>query len=166
MGTTSQEHASTWVNLRANSYYLALSNQRCWKCKASTHLVAVGLPIGYEEEVEPGRWQRAPEPTLLRNIHRLSPHVVERLCAGHKGYRFAQSKSAKISYWFNHCLHCDAKQGDHMAHSQPGGAFFPTTPEEAAGVVLVNVAEPIEVSAGGFSLGIGLIEHMHVYARP
>lgn len=161
-----EPRVTTWKSVRAGRYYVVLSGQTCWKCSNRTKMVAVGLPTGYESLGDGGRWYRSPTPAIARNVTKLSDQVAERICAGHVGFRFGISKSAKISYWFNHCLTCGAKQGDHMAHTQPGGAFFPTSTAQAAEMDLVAIPEPIELVAGELSDGIALIDSMHVYDLP
>lgn len=63
----------------------------------------------------------------------------------------------------NHCA-CGAPLSDFFLHSEPGGAFFPTSPEEVEGIILreLPVAGPFKVEA---SYGQVYLDLIGVYAR-
>ena len=48
----------------------------------------------------------------------------------------------------NHCQHCDAKLGDFFMHGEPGGAFFPTSPEQANKMIIFRINERFDANCG------------------
>ncbi|MET0399836.1 MAG: DUF5710 domain-containing protein [Longimicrobiaceae bacterium] len=126
--------------------YLALSAQPCWRCSNQVDVVALGvlrfrdLAAEAEQEGETGRaynfegeggWVAMPADTLhlLTHVARLPDRAVEAIRQRAPRFRLDVSKAAG-RYYMNHCQACGAHLGDYFMHSEPGGAFYPTTAEE------------------------------------
>jgi hypothetical protein len=57
-----------------------------------------------------------------------------------------------FGYLMNHCENCGAKLGDFFMHSEPGGAFFPTSPQEAQRMTLIRINERFDANCSvGFT---------------
>ena len=69
------------------------------------------------------------------------------------GYKKQYSRAADMSYYANTCQ-CGALFGDHYLVSEPGGAFFPEDPADAARIVISRVpcSSPLLIQ-GDYSAG-------------
>jgi hypothetical protein len=145
--------------LRSPYYFLVESKSDCWKCGSSTRVHAFMLPeeheqFEYADETDEGftlgsprgYWERYGERGKVSNVYGLSPSVLAQLRSHTSGYKPAYSQQAGETYYMNHCEHCGAKLGDFYMHSEPGGAFFPTSPAEASIMVLHKVEAPFEAN--------------------
>ncbi len=72
-----------------------------------------------------------------------------RRCTGriNPAYRRRFSKTASARYYMNHCA-CGAQLGDFYMHSEPDGAFFPTTRNAARAIRLreLRLRGPITIT--------------------
>lgn len=84
----------------------------------------------------------------VSNIHSLSPQVVRQIRRFTESFKQACSKTDGSRYFMNHCQHCGAKLGDFFIHSEPGGAFFPTSPEQANKMILFRINERFDANCG------------------
>ncbi|WP_053162779.1 hypothetical protein [Pseudomonas brassicacearum] len=67
-------------------------------------------------------------------------------------FKQAYSKTTGSCYLMNHCENCGAKLGDFFMHSEPGGAFFPTSPQEAKRMTLIRINERFDANCSvGFA---------------
>jgi hypothetical protein len=134
------------ANVRAASYYVARTHMCCPHCGVDTPLTAVALGPDHEtldEEAE--AWHSIPANALLFHLQAVSYAVHVRL-------RGAAPNLCFDSYWVNHCEHCDRVLGDHEVHGEPGRGFTPLCEDDAANIVLTEIAEPFEALAAGYSL--------------
>lgn len=90
-----------------------------------------------------------PDLYLFSGIQYLPGELLEALRRVNPGYRKCLSKTAGASYYMNHCI-CGAQLGDFYMHSEPGGAFFPTTPRAARAIRLhrLKVQGPLAITGG------------------
>jgi len=93
--------------------------------------VAAESFIGRGESKEPVE----PDLYLFSGIESLPQELLGALRRVNPGYRKRFSKTAGMSYYMNHCS-CGAQLGDFYMHSEPGGAFFPATPQAARAIRL------------------------------
>lgn len=112
--------------------YAVESKTPCWRCdnQPSVATVAAESFISRDsgEPVEPDLY-------LFSGIEHLAPELLEAMRKVNRGYRRRFSKTVGASYYMNHCV-CGAQMGDFYMHSEPGGAFFPTTPQAARAIRL------------------------------
>ena len=151
-------------NLRSPSYYVARTNAACRNCGLSTRLLALALPRTHETlengspagealPDEPGTdtWQHADVDAFLFYVEQLPHHVQRQLRQISPGYRQARSAATQSVYWVNHCEHCGALLDDYELHCEPEGAFMPCSEAEAGKIHLLQILEPIEALAAGYS---------------
>lgn len=149
-------------NTRAASYMIVGAHEWCWKCGAETRVWAVGLPDAHESANvvsspsdlggEGEGWSRAGYTGVATFIEHVSPAAAHRLSIAAPLFHPDYSRAAEARYWMNHCEHCGAKIGDFNLHSEPDGAFFPTTPEGMQRVEVALVSEAILLACGGIGL--------------
>ena len=157
------EHAPEF-QVRAPYYYIIQSASDCWKCSNSTRVFAFMLPEEHEQfeyiddeegfslERNLGEWQCHGYRGTVGSVHSLSPSVNKQIRRFTANFKPAYSKTAGHRYTMNHCEHCGAKLGDFYMHSEPGGAFFPTSPEQASKMTLIPVNERFDGNCGvGFA---------------
>lgn len=163
------------IQIRASSYFIAETAKPCWKCGKLTKVFGFVIPAGHEvlEEVELDdcgsrglnsaesielQWVICNEPVIIHFIEYLPQMVIKRVQQLTRHYSVDHSKQADGSYWMNHCEHCGMKQGDFNMYQEPGGAFFPTTREEAVEIILHQIDEPFTAGYGASSASIGYID--------
>lgn len=100
--------------------------------------LTLGSPRGY--------WDRYDERGKVSNAYGVSAAVLAQLRSHTSRYKPTYSLQAGETYFMNHCEHCGAKLGDFYMHSEPGGAFFPTSPAEASTMILQQFDAPFEAN--------------------
>jgi hypothetical protein len=142
------------ANLRARSYYIARTCVACPHCGASTLLIALALAPGHEQrDDELGDWQPVGANAFCFHIAAVSRTVYRRLRKHAPYFKFTSGGSAGESGWANHCQHCDLAIADAELHEEPGvHGFALCSAAHAAGIDLIEIAEPFEVSAAGYAL--------------
>ena len=147
--------------IRSPHYFVLESATDCWKCSRLTRVFSFMLPEQHEQfeyaqddeedlalTSNPGCWVCHGYRGTMSSLHGLSRPVINQLRLHTECYKPAYSKTAGITYYMNHCEHCAAKLGDFYMHSEPGGAFFPTSPTEASGMILHEVNERFDANGG------------------
>lgn len=109
--------------LLCGAVYLLQATGECYSCKRSTPMFGVmALPPMQEAGDEaPGD----EDSCILREITNMPAKLassIQKICGGL--FRMDHSHTADLTYWMNHCEHCDAKQGDFFVHG-PSGPFWP-----------------------------------------
>ncbi|WP_248767663.1 DUF5710 domain-containing protein [Pseudomonas sp. MWU12-2345] len=151
--------------VRAPYYYVMESISHCWGCSNLTRVFSFKLPEQHEEfdyyenEDEDftltsnlGEWKCHGYRGTVSNIDSLSPLVTKQIHRFTTKFKLAYSKTAGSRYLMNHCEHCGAKLGDFFMHSEPGGAFFPTSPDEAQRMTLIKINERFDANCSvGFA---------------
>lgn len=138
----------------AIGFCLAINRQQCWKCSRNTSVFCIAARDGYlaqdllyEDEasgkVDSVVWTPINTGTFIGNLTLLNGSVRRLLAERCPTYRIDFSRTAESSYFMNHCEYCDATLGDFYMHNEPGGAFFPTTEDEARQIELWRVDLPL-----------------------
>lgn len=118
--------------------HIVESATECWRCARVSSVATVAA----ESFVPRGESGEPVETDLyvFSGIEYLPEELVEEVRKVSPGYRRRFSKTAGVSYYMNHCASCNAPFGDFYMHSEPGGAFFPTTPRAARAIRLRRLA--------------------------
>lgn len=109
--------------LTCAAVYLLRAEGECYSCKKATPMFALmALPPIHEEGAEgPGD----EDDCMFREIGEMPANLLEAIKASAGPcFRPDHSRTAASRYWMNHCVHCDAKQGDFFVHG-PEGPFWP-----------------------------------------
>jgi len=109
--------------------YLLRSFQTCWKCRANQAVIAIATR--HLEESDPDALHEGDEPVVLENIEMMPASILQYILRVHPHYEKRPSKMAGSAYYMNTCS-CGAHFGDFFLHNEPGGAFFPTSEDEAS----------------------------------
>jgi|SRR5271154_521956 len=141
---------STTANLRSSGYYIAHARSRCERCKESSRVIALALPLGHEAQVD-GRWQRAEANAFIFYVAELPAPISRLLQQVAPLFSRKWGEGQRNPYWANHCEHCGSMISDDTLHCEPGG-FMPTQPTEAEAIVLSHVAEEFSADAAGYAL--------------
>jgi hypothetical protein len=135
------------ANVRAASYYIARTHIRCPHCGVNTQLTGVALAPDHETfDDEAEAWQSVAANAFLFNIQAVSCPVYSRLSRAAPNLCFASC------FWLNHCEHCRRELADHEVHGEPGRGFTPLNEDDAANILLTEIAEPFEALTAGYSL--------------
>lgn len=157
--TSELEHEPEY-RIRAPYYHIIESTSDCWKCSNWTRVFSFMLPEEHEQfdyveddedfslENNLGEWVLQEHRGTVGSIHSLSPSVLAQVRRFTTNLKQAYSKTAGHRYMMNHCEHCGAKLGDFFMHSEPGGAFFPTSPQQASKMTLVKINERFDANCG------------------
>ena len=131
--------------LVCQAVYLLRGMGECYSCKKPSPMFALMVlpPFavqGAQDEAldEDGSMLNAPTdlpPALVQAIHPLTGDL----------YRLDHSRMAGLSYWMNHCKHCDAKQGDHFVHG-PDGPFWPNDEAEMKTIEATRLDGPFRLA--------------------
>jgi len=111
--------------------YVLESSTSCWSCGGETLVVALGVEHleGLEQDDEESCM------VILSEIEDLPTELLKLISPRYSSLKRRYSKTADRRYYMNHCS-CGAPLGDFFLHSEPGGAFSPTSPNEAEHIVL------------------------------
>ena len=158
-------------NIRSPRYFLATTTRNCWRCAASTRVVAIVLPEEHEafyvgEGPADDRWQESVLPVVLSYVAYLTEPVAAQLRPLAPHYRIDLSQTTGTSYWMNHCEHCTAKLGDFDTVCEHGVGFSPRTTEQAAAIYLEEIAERFDTSCGGYTYIEWFADAMHSNLPP
>lgn len=139
-------------------FYLFFSSEPCWKCGEEQTVVALGVSGCHDEEYgfcSGGEGQSEEIILLVSNLSEIPEGLRSEIAKRHPRFKLHHSHTASSSYYANMCG-CGAHFGDFYLFSEPGGAFFPTSEEEAESVAYCElpIAEPLEV-VGNWSEGPG-----------
>lgn len=141
--------------------YLLTSSEPCWKCGTPQSVNAVAVHNLLEDGelvVDEGD---ETELLVLSDIVQMPFEVFKYVAQRNHRYMKRHSRTAGEVYYANTC-ECGANFGDFYLHSEPGGAFFPATDEEASAIQLelmpFSGSLPFDCS---YSVGVGqhILEH-------
>lgn len=140
-----QLNPQNW-SVQAQYYFVCESTTVCWKCSQITPVYAVALPSEsstWWEVDDRVAWLQEKHPGIMQYITEFSetpfqPDNVTLHSVLYKDF----SKSANLSYWMNHCIHCSIKQGDNALH-HPGKAFWPLSIPAAKQLKVYRYPRPI-----------------------
>ena len=127
------------------SVYSVEAKAACWKCDRSSRVATVAAESFLMRD-EPGQLVE-PDLYLFSEIEYMPRALVEAMREVNPGYRKRFSKTAGAAYYMYHCA-CGAQLGDFYMHSEPGGAFFPTTLEAARAILLrgLEIQTPLAIT--------------------
>lgn len=140
-----QLNTQNW-NVQAQYYFVCESTTVCWKCSQIIPVYAVAVPSESATwwEVD-GRVAGMQEkhPGIMKYITEFSENPFQPDNAALHSVLYKDfSKSANLSYWMNHCIHCSTKQGDNALH-HPGEAFWPLSIPAAKQLKVYRYLRPI-----------------------
>jgi hypothetical protein len=117
-------------------------------------LTALAVGAGHEiRDDESDDWESVDAQAFSFYIAAVSAPVHRLLSKLAPHFRFVSDESTGAAGWANHCEHCGLTVDDDLLHVEPGGhGFVPCSENQAAGVSLIEVAEPFEASAAGYAL--------------
>jgi hypothetical protein len=121
--------------------YVVTSKAQCHECGAIQAVLTFGVTELEDDGDTHGDHKNPSGLLLLSRVTSLPGNVLAYVQSEFPHYQLAHSKTASFSYYANLCK-CGANFGDFYLFSEPGGAFFPETPEAARLVDLTQV--PIE----------------------
>lgn len=117
--------------IHAGHFAVLRGSMACWKCGQSTLVAAVWVDQGLTGEVfREGA-------ALLTYIGKLDKSAERQVLAVAPSMRMAVSSFSETIYLANHCMGCDALQGDHFVHG-PNGPFFPQSKEDFARIEITT----------------------------
>ena len=120
------------------------SRQACYACKQDTPVYALGAERFREVGADTGdRWTDVVF-DFVDAVDEPAWSAIQQITGGR--FRKATSKTISASYLMNHCACCNAKQGDFYMR-EIGGAFAPTTPEQAQALQRHDLKVPTRVRA-------------------
>lgn len=111
--------------ISAPAFAVLLAAMPCWKCNEVTPVAAIWI----DEDLS-GR-AYGDGPALLKYIESLNAEAVQQVLTLAPWMRMASSVTAEKGYLANHCVRCDAIQGDHFVHGVDG-PFFPQSDHEVS----------------------------------
>lgn len=112
--------------------YLITSSEHCWRCKLPQSVIALATRSLRDGDMDMlVESTEDEEPFILTNITDMPESIFQHLTTVHPSYRQHPSRTAGQTYYANMC-ECGANFGDFYLHSEPGGAFFPMSEEQAA----------------------------------
>lgn len=117
----------------ASPVYLLRSSEPCWKCGANQEVVALATMRVIEDLEE--QFEDENEPIILSNISDMPEEILDYIRSISPNFQERTSRTAGATYYMNTCS-CGAHYGDFYLHSEPGGAFFPNTEEEARQITI------------------------------
>lgn len=98
--------------------YIVESIETCWKCNKVTNVFALAAQNLYirDKRLDSSNY-------IFSYISNLDTSLKDVLGSLYKSYFLDFSKTTKSSYVMNHCMFCNAVQGDHFMHKEIGGSF-------------------------------------------
>lgn len=115
--------------------YLLRARQDCWRCQASQEVIAILTCHLHELDPEHGEYVYEDEPILLQSIESMPGPILQHLLSVHPQFEKRSSKTAGTAYYMNTCS-CGAHFGDFFLFSEPGGAFFPVSEDDATAITI------------------------------
>lgn len=120
--------------------YLLRADGTCYACKQPTPMFCLmALPPLSQEG---GEYPMDEDDCMFREVVDM-PTGLEAVIQQSAGdvYRPDFSRSADLTYWMNHCRHCDASQGDFFVHGSDG-PFWPYDEAQMAAIHATRVEGP------------------------
>lgn len=93
-------------------------------------------------------WAKNPCFSGASRVTDVDPRALSQIRHYSPVWRPGYSQTAGTSYYANHCPNCSRLQGDFMIFNEPGGAFLPDSPHQAAEIRLHKIDEPIFLNGG------------------
>ena len=140
------------INIIADDLYIAVSNERCWKCNAVSPVVSLGsinfTYVETESGYDPYNIEFDNELSFFTAVKHLSDDLSEYIKKNVPFYFLDYSKTIESKYWMNHCKYCNAKFGDFYLH-ESGGSFIPYDTIKAEDINLIEISDIDELEFYG-----------------
>lgn len=127
------------LRLRA-PFYVVESQEECYKCGEISNVITFA---GSGTQQENNNFM------LLSYITALTENVQKFIEKEYYDYFLDFSNTTQSYYYMNHCSNCSARLGDFYMYSEPGGAFFPMSHDEAKTIKLIQLKETGFVKISG-----------------
>ena len=107
-------------------------------------------------------WLENPCFSGVSRVTDIDPRALGQIRHYAPSWRPGYSQTAGTSYYANHCPYCSRLQGDFMIFSEPGGAFLPESPQQAAKIHLHKIDEPVFLNGGTCWTSCDFFEYMQL----
>ena len=111
------------------------STQPCWKCNQISDVYCIASSGLIDEDGIENSFM------LFSDLSFIDAKVGKIIKNNFSTYSPDYSKTAGGVYYMNHCQICFVKMGDFFMHSEPEGAFFPTSVHSASNITLFKLRE-------------------------
>lgn len=147
--------------------FLITSTEDCWRCRIPQPVIAMASCSVLEADEENGDAEIS-DPVILSNISRMPDEIASYLTTRFPRYQIHRSRTAGFAYFTNFC-ECGANFGDFYLHCEPGGAFFPTTKDEAEQMSVERLPFDGEFEfecSPSYGTGAFIFKHANTAANP
>jgi len=110
-------------------FEILVSSTKCYRCDAVSKVAAITVS-GIENSAD----EVLNSPLILTHIEHLEPPFIAMLQSFNHGFSKKHSNQLGRDVWMNCCDSCGAHFGDFFMMNEPGGAFHPTSSEEARNI--------------------------------
>ena len=143
--------------LTCQAVYLLQGMGQCYSCQKPTRMFALmALPPFSLEGAQDEDMDE--DGSMLHMPTELPPALVEAIRPVVGGFfRPDYRQMAQLSYWINHCEHCDAKQGDHFVHG-PNGPFWPDDESDMKAIEATRLDGPFRLPDANTSYSDAMAE--------
>ena len=126
-------------------YFVVNSCEQCWKCGELSPVIGLAATSVFD----PSDSEEPIGNAILNGILDMPKALLAQMKQRNKRYKMGSSRAAGGRYYMNHCHSCGAVFGDFFMYREPGGAFWPTSFDEAELLKLEELAltEPIILTA-------------------
>ncbi len=147
---------------KADCFYLAQTEKKCYKCKKDTNVSAIVLPAGFvsldhfaledftEEKLAAGELPFCSNDyyTILSYVTYISNEALLEIYKSVKKFYFqkAYSYTTKNSYYRSVCSHCGAPQGDNYTIAELNSPFNPSQSAGFSKIRFVKFDVPIRAN--------------------
>jgi len=113
------------INIVCDNIYVFIIKRRCWKCGRETDCICIGtdssIDVGTRDS---SRYLNYNKNTLLFYEVKTIPQNFAAYLKEKHNYFPSYSKTAKKTYYVNHCNYCGALQGDFYLHHVIDTSFY------------------------------------------
>ena len=132
-----------------DSLYIIEGFRRCWKCKQSIPVYAIGAEK-FAYKCDDGSWKFSSSFHLINHIERYSYAVHEKIMKVTAGcLQLHFSKTVEMRYLMNLCIACDAPQGDNYLYDEIDAVFAPESAEDAANMKIHKIPLDFDIGLKG-----------------
>ncbi|MDR3008650.1 MAG: hypothetical protein LBV59_11990 [Sphingobacterium sp.] len=141
----------------SHPFYIVNGISICYKCSAKIPVITIA-----------GFNSIGSDLTFYNNLTFIDERLVRILTVKFPFYRIGFSKFIQKEYWANHCIYCDALQGDFFLHYEVDGTFNPQDLNNCKELILTPVYCDVSISIEaefsqnkicGATLDVGLMEN-------
>ncbi len=121
-----------------NYTYICFNSRKCWKCGSKTPVIAISGKIFDVKDTDTD-WESFKQFEFFYNIEYI-PEELSNIISKHFPFlKIGYSQTLGSSYWLNHCIKCNAIQGDYYNLEEFNAPFLPTEEIEAIKITLIRV---------------------------